>query len=86
MKEEGDLATPLDFALFNKKTMIIGNFVNNWISDPCDEVIAGREDHEPREEALATEEEMLDEELAAEPAPDEELTRERQTISEVLAT
>ena len=78
MKEEEDLATPLDLALFNGKTMIINNFVDNWISDTCDEVIAEREEHEPRREALATEGEMLDEELAAEPAPDEELTRDMQ--------
>ena len=70
MEEEGDLAAPLDLVLFNEKTRIIGNFMDNSISDTCDEVIAEREEHEPRGEPLATEGEMIDEELAAEPAPD----------------
>jgi hypothetical protein len=60
MEEEGDIASPLDLVLSNEKTRFIHDFVDNWISDTCDEVIVEREEHEPRGEALATEEKMLD--------------------------
>ena len=84
MEEEGDLAVPLD--LFNEKIKIISDFVDIFMNEMADEVIDEREEYEPEGEALATEGERLDEELAAEPAPDEELTRERHVTSEVPAT
>ena len=32
MKEEGDLAAPVDLALFNEKRRIISNFVDNFVA------------------------------------------------------
>ena len=62
MEEEGDIAAPLDLALSNEKTRLIRDFVENWISDTFDEVIAEREEDEPRGEPLAPGETIIAEE------------------------
>ena len=69
MEEVGDIATPLQTPLSNQKNVVLGTFVGKIFSDICDEVVAENEEHEPLQEALATEGERLGQKLAAKHAP-----------------